>query len=212
MMGGDPRMTSLFLIRHGEAEHHVQGRVGGWSDLGLTARGRRQAHALALRLVEELGGASCRLACSDLGRAVQTAEAIGQALSVPPQPMQALREHSCGIVDGMSTAEAARHYIEPTEPSIDWAAYPGAETWREVHMRVIPCVEQLLREEDPVLVVTHKIPIHLTLCWWLGLPLEGSRPVWFDVDVASVTRLREEAWGAHTVLCVNDTAHVRDVR
>jgi probable phosphoglycerate mutase len=212
MMADDPRTKSLFLIRHAEAEHHAQRRVGGWSDLGLTARGRRQADALALRLAEELGGMSCRLVCSDLIRAVQSAEAIGQALHVPPQSMQALREHSCGIVDGMSTAEAARHYVEPSEPLIDWVAHPGAETWREVHMRVIPCVEQLLQGKDPVLVITHKIPIHLTLCWWLGLPLEGTQPVWFDVDVASVTRLREEAWGAHTVLCVNDTAHLCDVR
>jgi probable phosphoglycerate mutase len=212
MRVGEPRTTSLFLIRHGEAEHHAQGRVGGWSDLGLTSRGRRQAHVLGLRLAEELDGVPCRLACSDLGRAVQTAEAIGQALGVLPQPMQALREHSCGIVDGMLVAEAAGHYVEPTEPLADWAAYPGAETWREVHLRVIPCVERLLQEEGPVLVVTHKIPIHLVLCWWLGLPLESEPSVWFDVDVASVTRLREEAWGAHSVLCVNDTAHLRDVQ
>ncbi len=205
-------MTSLFLIRHGEAEHHAQGRVGGWSDLGLTARGRRQADALALRLAEELNGTSCRLACSDLGRAVQTAEAIGGALGLSPQPMRALREHSCGIVDGMTAAEAARHYMEPTEPLIDWVSYPGAETWREVYQRVIPCLEQLLQGEDPVLVVTHKIPIHLTLCWWLGLPLEGGQPVWFDVDVGSVSRLRKEEWGAHAVLGVNDTAHVHDAR
>jgi len=208
----EPRTTLLYLIRHGEAEHHVQERVGGWSDLGLTERGRCQAHALGLHLAEELGGAPCRLACSDLGRAVQTAEAIGQVLSLAPQPMRALREHSFGIVDGMSTVEAARHYIEPTEPLANWAAYPGAETWREVHLRVIPCVEQLLQGEGPMLVVTHKIPIHLTLCWWLGLPLESEPSVWFDVDVASVSRLREEEWGAHTVLCVNDTAHLRDVQ
>jgi broad specificity phosphatase PhoE len=212
MMAGEPRRTSLYLIRHGEAEHHVQGRVGGWSDLGLTARGQRQAQALAHHLGKELGGRPCRLICSDLGRAVQTAKAIGQALGVPPQPMQALREHSCGLVDGMPAAEAAAHYIEPSEPLADWVAYPGAETWREVYLRVVPCVEELLQWEGPVLVVTHKIPVHLLLCWWLGLPLESEPSVWFDVDVASVTRLREEAWGAHTVRCVNDTAHLRDVQ
>jgi broad specificity phosphatase PhoE len=197
-MVGEPRRPSLYLIRHGEAEHHVQGR--------------RQADALARCLAEELSGTPCRLACSDLGRAVQTAEAIGQALGVPPQPMQALREHSCGIVDGMPAAEAAAHYIEPTEPLADWVAYPGAETWREVYLRVVPCVEALLQEAGPVLVVTHKIPVHLVLCWWLGLPLESEPSVWFDVDVGSVTRLRAEAWGAHAVLGVNDTAHVHDVQ
>ena len=211
-MAGEPWRTSLYLIRHGAAEHHAQGRVGGWSDLGLTARGRHQAQALAQRLAEELGGTPCRLACSDLGRAVQTAEAIGRALGVLPQPMAALREHSCGIVDGMLATEAVGHYIEPTEPLADWMSYPGAEAWREVYLRVIPCVEQLLQGEGPVLVVTHKIPIHLTLCWWLGLPLESEPSVWFDVDVGSVSRLREEAWGAHTVLGVNDTAHLRDVQ
>jgi broad specificity phosphatase PhoE len=35
-------MRELLLVRHGESEHLVRGISGGWTDLPLTALGRRQ--------------------------------------------------------------------------------------------------------------------------------------------------------------------------
>jgi broad specificity phosphatase PhoE len=203
-------MTSLLLIRHAQSQHHVRGFVGGWSDWPLSALGRQQACALAARLRDEYGGVPGVLACSDLARAAQTAEAIGQALGVVPRPMPELREHSCGLVDGMRQEDAEQHTIPATEPLIDWAAYPGAETWRQVYARAIPCIERLIGgESDLRIVVSHKIPIHLILCWWLGIAHDGASKAWFDTDPASITALRAEPWGGHTVLRVNDTAHLR---
>ena len=109
----------------------------------------------------------------------------------------------------MLAGTARQHFIQPTEPLPDWTPYPGAETWRQVHARVIPCVERLIQEgDDLAIVVSHKIPIHLTLCWWLGLPLDNNEQVFFDTDPASLTTLRVEPWGGHTVARANDTAHL----
>jgi probable phosphoglycerate mutase len=198
------------LIRHAQSEHHTQGLIGGWSDWELSALGHRQARCLASCLKDEYGGMPCTLACSDLKRAIQTAEAIGQALDVTPCPMPELREHSSGVVDGLPEAEARQHFIAPTKPLADWTAYPGAESWRQVYARVVPCVERLMEDDRPtqevVLIVSHKIPIHLALCWWLGIGLDSQ--VWFDVDPASITVLRAEPWGGRTVKRLNDTAHL----
>jgi broad specificity phosphatase PhoE len=202
-------MRSLILIRHAQSEHHVKDLIGGWADFDLTAFGRHQARCLASRLEAEVGDTSCLLVCSDLQRAVQTAEIVGQALGALPNPTPELREHGCGIVEGMPVAEARRHYIEPTEPLCDWAIYPGAETWRRVYDRIVPCVERLIEEErDLVVLVSHKVPIHLTVCWWLGLGLDHQPSVWFDTQPASITALRIEPWGGHTVERLNDTAHL----
>ena len=47
----------IYLVAHGEAQHHVQGLVGGWYDSDLTELGHRQAQAIAGRLAERLAGA-----------------------------------------------------------------------------------------------------------------------------------------------------------
>ena len=157
-------MKRLILIRHAESEHHIKGLVGGWCDFELTDLGHRQAQALAARLHNELSTQTCHLVCSDLKRSVQTATHIGQALGVTPVPMVELREVSSGVVEGMDEKEARKHALPPTEPSGDWVAFPGAESWRQCSERVIPCLEQLYESEHNLLcVVSHWIPIHLAI-------------------------------------------------
>jgi probable phosphoglycerate mutase len=205
-------MGHVILVRHGESIHQVEEMVGGWSDVPLTARGRAQAQAVAARLGEWTSRAAgpCLLACSDLARAVETAAPIAAALGVTPRPMAALRSSYMGIVQCMSLAEARKHRIPPAEPLIDWASYPEAETWRQVCARVTPCLADLLAQDPALLVVvSHKTPLHLALCWWLGLSLAQATSVWFDLDPGSLTLLRSEEWGGHTVLCMNDTTHLR---
>ncbi|MBN1641038.1 MAG: histidine phosphatase family protein [Anaerolineae bacterium] len=202
-------MGRIVLVRHGEALHHVTGYVGGWSDVGLTARGRAQADAAAARLAGGSGEGGCVVACSDLARAVESAAPIAAALGVAARPLAALRSSYMGVVQGLSLAEARQHRIPPTEPLIDWASYPEAETWRQVYGRVTACLAGLLAEgPERLVVVSHKTPLHLALCWWLGLDLDQLTRVWFDLDPGSVTTLRTEPWGGHTVLGVNDTAHL----
>ena len=45
-------MGRLYLVRHGETEWNVQGRIQGHTDIGLSDKGQRQAQAVARRLVE----------------------------------------------------------------------------------------------------------------------------------------------------------------
>jgi probable phosphoglycerate mutase len=54
-------LKELILIRHGEAEHLLLGRVGGWSDSKLTDLGRRQARITGARLLECLVNVSINL-------------------------------------------------------------------------------------------------------------------------------------------------------
>jgi broad specificity phosphatase PhoE len=85
-------MNPLILIRHGHAEHLTGELTGGWTDTELTELGRHQAEALASRLEDELADAACRMYCSDLKRAAQTAGIIGDALGLKPTPARGLKE------------------------------------------------------------------------------------------------------------------------
>ncbi len=85
----------IYLVAHGEAQHHVQGLVGGWYDSDLTELGHRQAQAIAGRLAERLAGApSAEVYASDLRRTAQTAAPIARVLGVEPVLWRDLRERS----------------------------------------------------------------------------------------------------------------------
>src|SRR5690348_16186936 len=73
-------VTTLFWVRHGEADSNRDGRFGGHSPAPLTARGVRQAEAAARALVRVEPTA---IISSDLLRATQTAEPIGRAAGLP---------------------------------------------------------------------------------------------------------------------------------
>src|SRR3989442_9208308 len=66
--------TRLILIRHGETEWNRAGRIQGYfADSALTATGREQVRALAVRLAREGIDA---LHWSDAGRTRQTADLL----------------------------------------------------------------------------------------------------------------------------------------
>jgi broad specificity phosphatase PhoE len=97
----------LIAVRHGETEWNVQRREMGQLDSPLTARGRKQVERLAQRL---RGQRIAALYTSDLGRAVDTANAIAAACGVMPVRDPGLRERDLGIFQGMTRAEMAERF------------------------------------------------------------------------------------------------------
>ncbi len=94
----------ILLVRHGETEWNVQRRIQGRLDSPLTERGVAQAHAVG-RLVGKLPDvASVRIVASPLGRALRTAEIIGEHLAPGPGLIidDRLSEISVGSWDGLT--------------------------------------------------------------------------------------------------------------
>lgn len=92
----------LIALRHGETEWNVQNREMGQLDSPLTDRGVLQAHPVANRLSRYRFDA---LYCSDLGRAIRTAQIISAATGVEPLFDAGLRERNMGIFQGLTKAE-----------------------------------------------------------------------------------------------------------
>lgn len=202
-------MRSLLLIRHGQSEHHVQGLTGGWTDTPLTERGRQQAELLAARMPGVLGDLPTRLYCSDLVRAVQTAQIVGRALGLEPILEPGLREINNGVAAGLTREAAHALRIPPSEPLIDWSPYPGGESWRTFHRRVAACMEKLTRDQEDVLIfVSHGGTVIQQVAWWLQLDWDTMEHTWFDIHPASLTVLRINKWQDRTVERLNDTAHL----
>src|SRR5689334_11006818 len=90
-------MTILTLVRHGTTEWIEAGRLHGISDSPLSARGRREAEAVAQALVGQHFDA---FYTSSLGRAQETAGIIGKAIGMQAVPLDSLREINFGWMEG----------------------------------------------------------------------------------------------------------------
>jgi probable phosphoglycerate mutase len=202
-------MNPIILVRHAQSQHHVNGLTGGWTDTGLTDLGHRQAACLASRLKQELEGTPIGLVCSDLKRALQTAEVIGQEIGVTAQLIPELREFNNGIAAGMTREEADKIRREPTGLFIDWQPYPEAETWRKFYWRVTGCMDRLVEEQEGLLlVVTHGGTLVNIVTWWLQLDIEWLSGLSFGAHPTSISVLHTNQWGDRELRRLNDTAHL----
>ena len=134
-------MTELLLVRHGETDWNAEGRLQGHTDRPLNDYGRRQAKELAERLAGE--GADAIYA-SDLARAKETAEILGERLGLPVVIDPALREKNWGNWEGLTGDE--RVHVD----------YVGEST-EEHRDRVMAAVERIVERHrgQRVVVVTH---------------------------------------------------------
>lgn len=97
--------TRVLCIRHGETDWNAMGRWQGHAPVPLNATGLAQSVALG-RYLASNGLAIDALYSSDLRRAMQTAQAIGDALGVPVRPEPRLRELDLGAWQGLTRQEA----------------------------------------------------------------------------------------------------------
>ena len=98
-------MTELLLVRHGETDWNAEGRLQGHTDRPLSEYGRGQARRLADDLeTEELEA----IYASDLARARETAEIVGERLGLPVALDPDLREKDWGNWEGLTAVERDR--------------------------------------------------------------------------------------------------------
>lgn len=99
-----PGLT-LYVVRHGETDWNLAGRLQGQTDIPLNDTGRGQAQRNGLRLKQELGG--CRetidFIASPLGRAYETMQILRRAIGLPGEGFATddrLKEISYGLFEG----------------------------------------------------------------------------------------------------------------
>ena len=134
-------MTTLLLVRHGETDWNAEGRLQGHTDRPLNDFGRRQAKELADRLAGE--GADA-IYTSDLARAKETAEIVGERLGLTVVVDPDLREKDWGTWEGLTGDERVHVELE------------GEST--EAHRdRVMGAVRRIVARHpgQRVVVVTH---------------------------------------------------------
>ncbi len=140
----------LYVLRHGETEWNVEGRLQGALDSPLTATGRAQAHRQAALLAA--AGVSAPIYSSPQGRAVQTAQIIGQKLGRDVVEAPALREVSMGTWDGALIADVAP--ADRADQVLWKFDAPGGIGLQAFRARILGFVATLT---EPSILVTHGV-------------------------------------------------------
>ena len=157
---------AILLARHGETDDNLPPlRFQGFRDTPLNHTGRRQAHELADRVSSE-GMRS--LWSSDLSRAAETAEIVGERIGLRPRVDSRLREGDRGDWEGHLFSEIEREqpdlYAAWRRAGADWR-FPGGESLAELAERVAAALDDVRQTRQlPALVVCHGGPIRAMLC------------------------------------------------
>ena len=157
------RIRRLVMLRHGQTEFNAGNRMQGQLDTELSDLGRDQAVAVAEVLAKRQ---PLLIVSSDLGRAFDTAVALGERSGLPIEVDTRLRETHLGDWQGMTHLEvdaAAPGARLEWRNDATWAPH-GGESRVDVAARGMPLIAELVADqtewgtdepERPVVLVTH---------------------------------------------------------
>ena len=202
-------IKSLILLRHGEAEHLLDGRIGGWTDSNLTKKGLQQAKSNLAFLSKTVSISDYEIYSSDLRRASETAKEFEVEMAKKIHFSRDLRELSNGLARNKSKVEAEKLYVPMTEPKLDWIPYPEAESWRMLCKRIYTFLDHLNRKGNPnIIIVSHKKALCAIIHWWLQFDYNHDNNVSYDLKPGSLTFLRINRWNERTIAKLNQTLHL----
>lgn len=166
----------VYLVRHGQTEWNLAGRLQGQGDSPLTADGIDQAARAGRLLWTLLGGeAPPALASSPLGRALATAEIVCREAGWDASEIRLdarLKEADYGRWEGSTKAEVkARFPAAWRARQLDrWGTRPpGGESYADLARRAADWWLARIDAGQPVVVVTHEMMSRVLRGCYLGL-------------------------------------------
>lgn len=209
-------MRIVHVVTHPEATHHVDKLVGGWYDSELTEAGLAAAQSIGATLRRRIPRDSeVEVFSSDLKRSWQTAQAIGDRLTVEVTPEPGLREKSYGEAGGQPQAWLDERFVPPPadgERMRHDEGIAGAETKWDLATRVYAAVDKILDSGcEHQVVVTHGFATTFVLAAWIRMPMEAAGYVNFGVSSGSITELREDDFFHNRqIATLGDVSHLAD--
>lgn len=201
----------LIFVRHGETDWNVTLRYQGHSPVPLNERGREQARHTGGRLRHR---AVTALYASDVLRAWETAQIIGDIIGLTPQPVAELREIDVGQWAGFTTAELEQRFPEHMR---DYRRDPantvriGGESYAQLQTRALGALRNLQEQhhaDDTIVAVSHGGTIRSVVCDILGINLLHFGKMWLDNASFTELRYEKETWRVYRL---NDAAHLEGI-
>ena len=203
-------MTTLYIIRHAEAEGNLYRRIHGWYDSLITDKGYRQIAALAERFRDVPIDA---VYASDLFRTRTTARAVCEPHSLELHTRPDLREISMGVWEDRTWGEVAR--FDGEQYALYSACDPrwkneGGESRQEAGKRILGAVLEIAARhpDQTVAVFSHGDIIRCLAAELLNVPTPEMKTLG-HCDNTGVMCLYVEN-GEVEVAYRNDNSHLTD--
>jgi broad specificity phosphatase PhoE len=185
-------MALVIMVRHGQTDENIHGRISGQGPVPLNARGQEQAR-LAAEVLVPLG--ITHIFSSPLVRARQTAEFLAARLHRPIAEIADLREVGYGDWEGKTFGEMRGHPVahQVFNDPIN-AVFPNGEGLLEVQQRGVGVIEWVRRTypQGIVAVVSHGDVIRTALAHYLGMAFNEYHRLNLDNGAISVLELFDE--------------------
>jgi probable phosphoglycerate mutase len=220
-------MRRVVVVRHGETDWNLRGRMQGWAPVPLNGTGREQADDVGRYLAREYD--VDRVVSSGLERTHETTELVTAHVDAPVTCESAWRERHIGVYQGLDYEDVVERFpaFALGETGIEAAdrTPESGESLLEVRERVVEAWRALLDGDDAsgtaagdgdgdsewetALVVTHGGPIKLLLGHLEGMDARTSlrehaqsncavNEIRVDGDDAEVVRENVTGWADGT--------------
>jgi probable phosphoglycerate mutase len=201
-------MTTIYLVRHAEAEGNLYRRVHGWYNSLITENGFAQIGALEERFRDiEINA----VYSSDLYRTMTTARAVYGPKNLPLNTDPGLREMNLGNWEDMTFGFVRRRWPEEldrfnrTDPT--WTA-PNGENFYQLGERLEQTVRRLAARhpDQTIALFSHGMAIRQLIALVKGLPPEK----WDDVPHGDNTAVTCLIWDGERLSIVfeQDNSHL----
>ena len=202
-------MKTIITIQHTQSIHHTNGMVGSWTDWDLSELGVQQAKRIGERLKIELAGKEYVMYSSDLKRAQQTAENVGEYLNINPILRKELRERNLGRCCGKSVVWL-RENLEMQERTVDDRLFSDAESRRDEWNRLKPFFDEIMNnEQENIIIVSHGDLLSVFNAMFLGLEVEALNKSELFGLAGGVSFMFENNEGKRFIKRVSDMSYIK---
>ena len=169
----NPTNATLYLLRHGATEGKPEKRYIGQTDIPLSDLGREQARWWQNKLAPIQFDA---IYCSDLRRALETAQLVSKDQTAQIQITPQLREINLGAWEGTRMQTIRDKYPDAWQKrgqALDRFRPPDGENFQDLLNRILAVIEAIdFNSVQNVLMLTHAGVNRVLLCHILNKPLQ----------------------------------------
>ncbi len=201
-------MTTIYLVRHAQAEGNLYRRCHGWNNGLITEKGRQQMDLLEQRFQ---GIHLDAVYSSDLYRAMTTATALTRSRGLRLRLDPGLREIHAGIREDRPWGEWLHEDRENLAAFLrcdpNWSVQ-DSETFPGLQARVTAAVARIAAAHDgeTIAMVSHGCAIRAAVSAWRGVPVDAIGTTVLG-DNTCVAKLEYD--GGQIKLCYyNDDSHL----
>lgn len=199
--------NTIYIVRHGQTEWNLLGKTQGHGNSDLTPKGIEQAELLADSMTKY---PIDYIYSSDLGRAYQTAEIIGNKLNIEVEKTEALREMNFGtwegrIIKDIIAEDPELYKMWRNEPHL--AKIPQGETLSQIKERTDAFIKEINEKYDGkhIVLVTHSLCARIMLLSFLDSDVKNIYRINQANTALNIIELRD--YGP-VVMKMNDTTHI----